>query len=324
MNGRGIPRLDLGRGLLLAVAGFLGIVEPVAFGEMRTLPGRASPTAQAPVTAGKRLEFEVASVRKNKSDDEAFMNISPLLGEGPVPPGNLYLAKNIKLIQFIAFAYSLTQIQLRSLELHVPWTTQDRFDIEARAQGNPTKADYRLMMQSLLADRFKLKVHYETRVVPLYVLVLAKPGKFGPQLRLHRADDPVCAKPTTSQNPNEGDAEGYPEVCGGPYGMIPSKPGRMKSGGRDVSMARFAAILTGVGVVDRPMLDKTGIQGTVDYSMEWRKVVDQVARGAPLELDEDAPTFADALKEQLGIKMLPQKGPSELFLVDHIERPSEN
>jgi uncharacterized protein (TIGR03435 family) len=49
-----------------------------------------------------------------------------------------------------------------------------------------------------------------------------------------------------------------------------------------------------------------------------------VARGAPLELDEDAPTFPDALKEQLGIKMLPQKGPSELFLVDHIEKPSEN
>ncbi len=242
----------------------------------------------------------------------------------PFPPGNLYLAKNIKLIQFIAFAYSLTQIQLRSLELHVPWTTEDRFDIEARAPGNPTRADYRLMMQSLLADRFKLTVHYETRVVPLYVLVLAKPGKLGPQLRLHRADDPVCLKPAALQNQIEVDADGYPEVCGGPYRLRPSKPGRMKDGGRDVSMARFAAIMTGVGVVERPMVDKTGIQGTVDYSLEWRKVVDQVARGSPLELDEDAPTFADALKEQLGIKMLPQKGPSELFIVDHIEKPSEN
>jgi uncharacterized protein (TIGR03435 family) len=325
MNDQVTRRLDLSRGLSLAVAAFFGITGQVAFDQMHTLPGTVSPTtAQSPVTTGKRLEFEVASVRKNKSEDEASMNVSPLLGDGPVPPGNLYLARNIKLIQFIAFAYSLTQIQLRSLELQVPWTTQDRFDIEARAQGNPSKADYRLMMQSLLADRFKLKVHYETRVVPLYVLVLAKPAKFGPQLRLHRAADPVCAKPATSQNPNEVDAEGYPEVCGGPYGMFPSKPGRMKSGGRDVSMARFTAILTGVGVVDRPMLDKTGIQGTVDYSMEWRKVVDQVARGAPLELDEDAPTFADALKEQLGIKMLPQKGPSELFVVEHIERPSEN
>jgi uncharacterized protein (TIGR03435 family) len=316
---------DLSRTLSMALAGLFGIIGPVTVGQMRTLPGSTSSTAaQAAVVPGKRLEFEVASVRKNKSEDVAYMNIDPLLGNGPVPPGNLYLAKNIKLIQFIAFAYSLTQIQLRSLELHVPWTTEDRFDIEARAPGNPTKADYRLMMQSLLADRFKLTVHYETRVVPLYVLVLAKTGKFGPHLRLHRADDPVCAKPAASQNPNEVDAEGYPEVCGGPYGIKPSKPGRMKSGGRDVSMARFTAIMTGVGVVERPMVDKTGIQGTVDNSLEWRKVVDQVARGAPLELDEEAPTFADALKEQLGLKMLSQKGPAELFLVDHIERPSEN
>jgi uncharacterized protein (TIGR03435 family) len=315
-------RMDLNRSLSLFVAGLFGIIAPIAFGQMHT---PTSPTtAQAPVATGSRLEFEVASVRRNRSEDEASMNINPLLGDGPVPPGNLYLAKNIKLIQFIAFAYSLTQIQLRSLELHVPWTTEDRFDIEARAAGNPTKADYRLMMQSLLADRFKLTVHYETRVVPLYVLVLAKPGKFGPQLRLHRAEDPLCANAAALQNPNEVDAEGYPDVCGGPYSMRPSKPGRMKSGGRDVSMARFTAIMTGVGVVERPMVDKTGIQGSVDYSLEWRKVVDQVARGAPLELDEDAPTFADALEEQLGIKMLSRKGPTELFIVDHIEKPSEN
>jgi uncharacterized protein (TIGR03435 family) len=325
MTGRVTRRLELRRNLSLAAAGLFSVFVPVAIGQNRTLPGTTSQrVAQAPVATGNKLEFEVASVRKNKSEDEASMNISPLLGDGPVPPGNLYLAKNIKLIQFIAFAYSLTQIQLRSLELHVPWTTEDRFDIEARAQGNPTKADYRLMMQSLLADRFKLTVHYETRVVPLYVLVLAKPGKFGPNLRPHRADDPVCVKPQASQNPNETDAEGYPEVCGGPYGMRPSKPGRMKSGGRDVSMARFTAIMTGVGVVERPMLDKTGIQGTVDYYLEWRKVADQVPRGAPLELDEDAPAFADAPKEQLGIKMLSQKGQSEIFIVDHIERPSEN
>jgi len=302
-----------------------GIAPLLVFGQVHSPAGTPSPAvAQPPAAKAKRPEFEVASVRKNKSDDEASMNVSPVLGDGPVPPGNLYLAKNIKLIQFIAFAYSLTQIQLRSLELHVPWTTEERFDIEARAPGIPTKADYRMMMQSLLADRFKLAVHYETRVVPLFVLVLDKPNKFGPQLRLHRPDDPVCAKSAAPSYPPEPDAEGYPETCGGPFSMTPSKPGRMKSGGRDVSMARFTAILTGVGVVDRPMVDRTGINGTVDYSLEWRKVADQVARGAPLELDEDAPTFADALKEQLGIRMVSQKGPSELFFVDHIEKPSDN
>jgi hypothetical protein len=75
MNGRGTRRLDLGRGLLFAVAGFFGIVEPVVFGQMQTLPGTASPTAPAPITTAKTLEFEVASVRNNKSEDAASMNI---------------------------------------------------------------------------------------------------------------------------------------------------------------------------------------------------------------------------------------------------------
>jgi uncharacterized protein (TIGR03435 family) len=277
--------------------------------------------AKSPSATVKRLEFEVASVRPDKSDAEPAMNVSPVLGDTPAPPGGLYLARNIKLIQFIAFAYSLTQIQLRSVEQQAPWTTDARYDIEARGEGNPTKAQYRQMMQSLLADRFKLAVHYETRKVPVFVLVLAKPGKFGPQMRLHRADDPACAKPESSA-PFQADAEGFPASCGGPFGMTPSVPGRMKSGGRGVSMARFAAIETGVGAVDRPMVDQTGITGTVDFYLEWKKVAENSGYGARLEADEAAPTFEEALREQMGIKMLSRKLPSELFFIDHIERPS--
>lgn len=185
------------------------------------------------------------------------------------------------------------------------------------------------MMQSLLADRFKLIVHYETRAVLLYVLVLAKPGRLGPQLRLHQAGDPVCAKsaealPSAPRPPTEVDAAGFPQACGGPWSMKPSAAGRIKSGGRGVSMTRFAAIMTGVGVVDRPMVDQTGLKGTIDYILEWRRAAEQVAPGTRLEPDEDAPTFQDALKEQLGIRMVSRKGPTELFSVDHIEKPSEN
>ena len=89
-------------------------------------------------------------------------------------------------------------------------------------------------------------------------------------------------------------------------------------------MARFAAIITGVGVVDRPMIDQTGIKGNIDYSMEWRRVSIQLPPGATVEPDEDAPTFQQAMQEQLGIKMVSRKGPSELFFIDHVEKPSEN
>ena len=106
--------------------------------------------------------------------------------------------------------------------------------------------------------------------------------------------------------------------------MKPSAPGRMKSGGRGVAMARFAAIVTGVGEVDRPIVDQTGIKGTVDYTLEWGKAIRSDGMAPNIEPDPDAPTFQESLKEQMGIKIVPQKGPQELFFVDHLERPSEN
>jgi uncharacterized protein (TIGR03435 family) len=256
------------------------------------------------------------------------LNVDPTLQDGPVPSGGLYLGKNIKLIEYIMFAYKLTQDQLRSVVSQVPWTNEDRFDIEARANGEATKDQYRQMMQSLLAERFKLDVKFETRIVPRYVLVLAKPGQFGPHMRLHRADDPFCtnAQAGAASGPPsyQLDADGYPETCGGPLGLKSAIPGRMKSGGRDVPLSRFAAIITGVGAVDRPMVDETGITGNVDYVLEWAKVAANVGYGAKLETDESAPTFEEALRQQLGLRMVPEKGPVMMVRVDHIEHPTPN
>jgi uncharacterized protein (TIGR03435 family) len=291
--------------------------------------GQSSMASPLPVVTGNTPEFEVASVRQNKSNGDASINVDPTFSDGPVPTGGLYLARNIKLIQFIAFAYRLTTIQLRSLESAVAWTTEERFDIDARAEGNPTKAQYRQMMQALLADRFQLKIHYETRQTPIYALVLAKPGKFGPRLRLHQPYDPVCtvaqAAPRSGSgwSPTGADAEGFPLECCMRI-MEPSVAGRMKDGGRDVPMSRFAAIITGVGQVDRPMVDQTGLNGNVDYTLEWKQVATKMGIGATSEPDDSAPTFEEALRQQLGIRMVSQEGPVEFFFVDHIEQPSPN
>jgi uncharacterized protein (TIGR03435 family) len=106
--------------------------------------------------------------------------------------------------------------------------------------------------------------------------------------------------------------------------MKASAAGRMKLGGRGVSMMRFAEIETGVGEVDRPMVDETGIKGTVDYTLEWGKAYRGDGLTPDIKPDPDAPTFQEALKERLGIKMVSKKGPQELFFIDHLERPSEN
>jgi uncharacterized protein (TIGR03435 family) len=297
----------------------------VTTGETPSANSHTTPAWQKTVEG--HLVFEVASVKENKSDNDPYMNVSPVLGDSPVSTGGVYSARNIPLIQFISFAYNLTQIQLESVVAKVPWTAEDRFDIEARAAGDPTKAEYRLMMQSLLSDRFKLAVHREIRIVPVYALVLAKPGQFGPHLRLHNAHDPVCTTPPTASAPKgplEADSEGFPLTCGGPLRMKVSAPGLMKDGGRGVAMARFAAIITGVGEVDRPIVDQTGIKGNIDYTFEWAKAYRGNGFTPDIQPDPDAATFQEALKEQLGIKMVPKKGPQELFFIDHVEQPSPN
>jgi uncharacterized protein (TIGR03435 family) len=330
MNGNSRVEWCAGKMYLFTATALMALTLQTALAQSSVLTqGQSSMASSLPVVTGNTPEFEVASVRENKSDGSPSLNVDPTYSDGPVPTGGLYLARNIKLIQFIAFAYRLTTIQLRSLESAVPWTTEVRFDIDARAEGNPSKAQYRLMMRALLRDRFQLKIHYETRQTPIYALVLAKPGKFGPRLRLHQPDDPVCtiaqaAPPSGSGwSPTGADAEGFPLECG-MTSMKPSVAGRMKDGGRDVSMSRFAAIITGVGQVDRPMVDQTGLDGNVDYTLEWKQVATNMGIGATSEPDDSAPTFEEALRQQLGIKMVSQQGPVELFFVDHIEQPSPN
>jgi uncharacterized protein (TIGR03435 family) len=257
------------------------------------------------------------------------MNVNPISDDSFTPTGGLYAAKNIVLAQFVGFAYKLTQQQLASFESQVPWSLEDRFDIEARAEGNPSKDEYRLMMQSLLADRFKLTVHFETREAPIYALVLDKPGKLGPQLRLHRPDDPICTNasatlPAPTRAGFAADEQGFPLACMGPLRMVPSAAGLFREGGRNVSMTRFADILTGVGEVDRPMRDETRLEGTVDFILEWKQRRESERTDSSSETNATGPPFDQALKEQLGIKMVPKKGPAEFFVVDHVEHPSPN
>ena len=119
------------------------------------------------------------------------------------------------------------------------WATAERFDVEARApQPTPTKDQMRLMMQSLLADRFKLTLHFDARQVSVFALVLAKPGKTGPELVPH-PDDPPCAAPGSAQ------IDGWPApVCGA---LLTGRPtaGRWRFALRDVTMKELAGLITG-------------------------------------------------------------------------------
>ena len=273
--------------------------------------------AQSP--AGSKLEFDVASVKLDKSGDPPQYANSPL-GPGTVflPNGGRFFATDQSLMTYIAFAYKVQGIQYKDLMSQLPdWVNSENFDIDARTRPDVTKDQMRLLMQSLLADRFKLNIHTETRQVPVLSMTLAKEGKFGPKLQPHPAGS--CK---TDPLPVNGEMLGvFPALCGGFLSLAPSSPGLQNVGARDITMAFLANGLTSLGCSDRPVIDNTRLSGTFDMDLEW------LPDPEPGQTPPDAPSgasFFQAVKEQLGIKLDSQKGPVDTLVVDHIEHLSEN
>jgi uncharacterized protein (TIGR03435 family) len=311
-------------GAMFAVALLAG----VASGPLRAQSAAGQAPAGDPLkAAGDKLAFDVASVKPNTSGGESNSNFP--LGPGDVyaPNGGYFSATGFSLGSYIAFAYKVTPYQMQSLLSQLPgWASTDRYDIQARVKGNPSKDQMRLMMRSLLADRFKLGVHTETQQVPVYAVLLAKPGTTGPQLQPH-LDGAPCSTTLPSASdpaPQSNVAGKFPALCGGIFNMPPSAPGRERAGARNVPMGMIASALTAMGNLGRPVLDQTGIGGTFDFSFEWTPDPDAVPPGVDFQPDPSGPSFQGALKEQLGLKLESQKGPTDVIVVDHVERPSAN
>jgi hypothetical protein len=143
----------------------------------------SAPTPDWEIAAGGKMAFDTVTVRQNTT---APPN-APRSATFPLGPGDVYIsrggffgARNFPLYLYIFFAYKVTDNQEQFLDEQLPkWAFTDRFDIEARKEGNPTKDQMRLMMRSLLADRFRLAAHHEIRQLPVYALLVDQPGKLG-------------------------------------------------------------------------------------------------------------------------------------------------
>jgi uncharacterized protein (TIGR03435 family) len=212
--------------------------------------------------APHKLEFEVASVRENKSGGQATSNFPLDRGNVYVPTG-VFLARNQSLVTLLIFAYKINISEFRGgLMRRLPsWAVTDKFDINARAEsGTPTKEDMRLMLQSLLEDRFKLKAHREKRGMPVFGLYLTRPGRTGPQLKPHNPTS-SCAAPLplpTAGTPVATMVGLWPATCGDGTEARTSKY-RLREGGRDMTMSAIADWLTGSGESARPISDQTGL-----------------------------------------------------------------
>ncbi len=275
--------------------------------------------------AGGKMAFEVASVKHDQGEFRP--------PNFPLDPGDAYrpvggrFAADFPLATYITFAYklSLAPDQRQAMLAHLPeWVSTDRFDIQARAEGNPTKDQMRLMVQSLLADRFKLAVHFETQVGPAFALLLVKPDKTGPKLRPHSEGVPCEATPPSNgPMPPARDGQTFPPVCD-TYMMMISITGA-KAGSRNTTMPVLAGALPGIGRLDHPVVDQTGLSGRYDFSIEFMPEANRPAAPSPdTPADPQGPSFLDALREQLGLKLQSTKAPLQILVVDHVERPSAN
>lgn len=292
--------------------------------------------AQTPQASGagtEKLEFEVASVKLNKSGTKDFYANFPL-GPGDVyfPNGGSFVATNFPLIVYINFAYRITSNQAPALRKHLPdWVLTEHYDITAKTEKHDaTKNDMRAMMRSLLAERFHLQIHSEDEEQAVYGLTLVKPQTPGPRLQPHPHGEPCAHAPEEVDHSKPRPAlyvgqSVYPELCGGVLGDDGKTPGTLALAARDVSMSLIASTIVGPGGIDRAVVDRTGLPGTWDFLLEFApERRPEPGDSASQPLDSAGPGIEQALKEQLGLKLVPEKAPVQVWVVDHIEHASEN
>jgi uncharacterized protein (TIGR03435 family) len=253
--------------------------------------------------------FEVASVKANKSGD----GNGSMRGVG----SDRVVATNMPVRPMITFAYQVAGYQLIG---GPAWLTTDRYDINAKLEAVPTSVQpfvpgsttpnpMQIALRKLLEDRFKLRVHRETRELDIYALVMARPGGGpGPGLKPTSQD---CAKAVeAAQRPG-------PPPPGAPFCGIAGSPGRVKFGGLPASS--FATALA--GPAGRMVVDRTGMTGSWDFELTFAP--ENRGPDAP-PADPNAPSFFTAIQEQLGLKLESTKGPVEVLVIDSVEKPTED
>ena len=277
--------LTLGRKLMLAVVTTAAVVVPIIVGIDNVSLGRAQSQAAsqgAPQEAPQAAAFDVASVRPAA--------IWKAGGEGSkrsrieYSPTSLSMW-NVDLTDCVQWAYRVKFYQVSG----PGFPNSERYDILAKTENSVPVSQLRLMLQDLLGKRFQLALHRETKMLPVFELVVAKGG---PRLPAQKAD----LSPTHA-------FESLPRVRDGSFIF------------QDVSLTDFAAGLSLLRGIDLPVVDRTGIKGVFDITLK---------SAADAILQPDGPSPVTLVQEQLGLKLVTAKAPVEVLVIDSVGKPSEN
>ena len=280
--------LNLRAGLLLLAACLLALAAPAALAQ--TAPPTAS---QATDSTAKLPAFDVISIRPNNNSTQMNGgNFSRRVGVRTTPDG--FSASSLDLKSLIAIAYGVKPDQVSG---GPGWIDSNRYDIEAKvvaangATPQPlTREQSNLMLRSLLADRFKLAVHNETKEAPIYELIVAKNG---PKLQPAKPDQP------------------FRMTVGG-------------SGKATMEVDQISALIYQLSLqVGRPVVDKTGLTGKYDIKLEWARDTGPSVGTATAD-NTSGPSIFTAVQEQLGLKLQPAKAPVDVIVIDQVEQPTAN
>ncbi len=259
-------------------------------------------------------EFEVASIKLAPPSDGRGRRISMNGGPGSKDPG-LFTCENCSVGMLISAAYGVKRYQLTGSP---DWLENNRFLVSAKIREGATKEQFRLMQQALLADRFGLKVHWDTKEMQMYELVVAKGG-----VKIKEAGEPPLddAPPATfAPGPAKLDPDGFPILPAGRGPIMIMERGKARYKTSDSTMEELAVRLA--GQLDKPVTDATGLKGKYEFTLSWD------ARGESTSPDSDAdsgPTLFAALQQQLGLKLEPKKGMVDVLVIDKVEKtPTEN
>jgi len=263
-------------------------------------------------TTVPRPSFEVASIKPSNSSDGRIMFRNT--------PGGRFSTQGTPLRLLIGDAYRVRDSQISG---GPSWINTERWDIEAKAESGAglSPGQIQLMLQSLLAERFQLKLHTETRELPIYELMVAKNG---PKLK----SVPPPERPTPG-------AALPPPVPGGPLPPGAFKIGRGEIEAASATLANLIQALS--QQLGRTIIDKTGLTGNFDIKRNWTPDPGQTLGGpfgsvpvpvgpdvGPPPADPNGPSLFTAIQEQLGLRLESTKGPVEVLVIDSVERPSEN
>jgi uncharacterized protein (TIGR03435 family) len=252
---------------------------------------------------GAPPKFDVASIKPAAGDPCMCINTTP---------GGRVRATSMTLKFLVQMVYRVQDFQVSG---GPPWFDSLRYDIEAKSDPPPKESEVPVMLQQLLADRFQLVFHRETRELPVYALVLArKDGKPGPGMV--ESKEGSCTPPDPAK-PSE--ASGKPD-CGQGWGNA-----RMLRSS-SVQMDYLATSLS--RLLRTKVIDQTGLTGKYDLKLDWTPD-ERIAFSLPPDAAKAAaesglPDLFGALPQQLGLKLESRKEPVEVLVIDRAEKPSEN